>query len=297
MKKCNKCGKEFADDSAFCTDCGISLVDVNADADEKVEITQSSDSSTISEQPQSSTGKKFSIEAHIGPSVEHKAEVPVNRKMIIIIVVAAVCLIIGIAGIIFGIVQANSHSNNSNGNGGASTSGDSTPATIVSTEPSITKTTLGKWEVSIPDDYEFEVDGSGYLNIYENSNNLKWVMSLTYLDSTLFSKLESGWSNVSSTLASYGVTNVKENKTTINGSKFYYATGVLKGDNVIYSYTPSPDLYTFCAEAYYTDDIDGKELLEIAAKILSTAKAKTSSRDLSVEGDSITKNKPLNLEF
>ena len=244
MKKCEKCGSIGEDGDAFCTKCGGAM---------KVVREGEASSEVVA------TGQKD------------------NSKIIALSIVSAICLVVGIVGIV---LFATSHSNGGSegtSNGGTSTSGDNSGGILGGNASSGTKVQHGGYEFTIPDGYEYELteeDGDEMLAFTKDSN--KYLAAVMYFDDATFSMAESATDELADSLGAS-----EHGRLTIGGVEFLYFD-VLDVDGMSVTYALSKaDVYCFMTTILPLDGVINHDYLGDVAAVLKTAKKIGSNRSLS----------------
>lgn len=289
MKKCEKCGMTGRDDMTFCVNCGGNMVEASAESETgEASVTPmdgvTNDTVSASVEPTiSATGTT------VTEPVVKKPKAKMNKNTVLLIGIIAAVLV-GIGGIIFGIVMANSRGNN---NGGGQNS--STPTVITVTK---TEVPVGKWVFEIPDGIEYSVEGGNSLTFGEANS---WMAITKYDDTATYSKIKSNIQIYAKEIAKQLSMEVYETGTTeVGDDEFTWVDFIVRSDTgekgyctVVFS--EASDMYSFMT-FYVTNEFElDHDRFEDIAEVVGSATKKTDSKVIIDEEVKIDISKPVDL--
>lgn len=281
MKQCEKCGQMIDDGAAFCTNCGAA-VSSESTAPVSAEMGQpmgpampATNSIATNNQPM---GPAMSSAV---PPEEPKKKI--DGKTIALIAVSAVCLIIGIVGIVLAIINS-SNNNKTSSNGDQVATGGSEDGTV-DVVSSGTKVSYAGYEFIIPDGYDYEIVESDGEEALATSNSNEYAAATLYDNSVTFMQIENNMDTVASGLESEGGLPVSASVENVDGVKFLcFDLGTVTDVNVMYAIS-EVDLYDFQTTIMTNPGVSGKQYLSNVAKIVGSAqKKKSMSRALNGNG-------------
>ena len=240
MKICPKCNGQIADDAGFCTACGAQLDAV----------------ASASVEPAPTTA---------APAIPAKKK---DTKFIALAIVAAVSLLLAIGALIFAVATITKNTNIAN---------DTEPASENTVAASGVKAAVSKYEVTIPGNYQYEIQDDSLLIADEKGE--KWAIALEYSDDLTFSLI----SNNIETAAK----NMKEQNNFTEATAGVEELGkvevpyidVSDGTNkATYAFFEADDLHVFAAMLVDASGEYNHKLMKKAQKVLKTAKKKQASK-------------------
>ena len=275
MKQCEKCGQMIDDGAAFCTNCGAavsseSTAPVSAGMGQPMGPAMPvTNSIATNNQPM---GPAMSSAV---PPEEPKKKI--DGKTIALIAVSAVCLIIGIVGIILAIVNSNNNNNRISSNGDQVATGGSGGGTV-DVVSSGTKVSYAGYEFIIPDGYEYEIaandDGEEAL-VTSNSSD-EYAAAILYDNSVSFTQIENNMDAVANSFGSENGISVAASVENVDGVKFVcFDLGTMSDVNVMYAFSEA-DLYYFQTTIITNPGVSGKQYLSNVAKVVGSAQKKKS---------------------
>lgn len=307
MKICPKCNSQVADDAIFCTACGAKL-EAETPVAEPVEAPASEPTSTPAIEPTAALidtpVATPTIESTSAPTAE-SADLPApdvknttaettantsattstttpanktNKKILIIIlaIIAAVSLLIGIGAIIFSIITIVAVSSDTTGTGGSGT-GTSITAGDGDVSASGIKVALGKYEVTIPGEYQYEMSDENLLISDEEGKS--WMIGLQYRDDVTFSLIKNNINQFAANLIGEdGITEAVPGVEKLGNTEIPYTDASNGVDKVTYAFFPADDLHIFLATMIDASGDYNHDLMKNAQKVLSTAKKKVNNK-------------------
>lgn len=274
MKQCEKCGQMIDDGAAFCTNCGAavsseSTAPVSAGMGQPMGPAMPvTNSIATNNQPM---GPAMSSAV---PPEEPKKKI--DGKTIALIAVSAVCLIIGIVGIILAIVNSNNN-NRISSNGDQVATGGSGGGTV-DVVSSGTKVSYAGYEFIIPDGYEYEIaanDDSEEALVTSNSSD-EYAAAILYDNSVSFTQIENNMDAVANSFGSENGISVAASVENVDGVKFVcFDLGTMSDVNVMYAFSEA-DLYYFQTTIITNPGVSGKQYLSNVAKVVGSAQKKKS---------------------
>jgi hypothetical protein len=284
MKKCEKCGMTGSDDMTFCVNCGGNMVENVAEPApaEAPSATITEDTvmaeSTVVNDSMVNNPTAGMASAPVEPVVmadsivEAKPRAKVNKNTALLIGIIAAVLV-GIGGIVFGIVMANSKSS---GNGGQT---PSTPTTVTVTK---TEVAVGKWLFEIPDGIEYEVDENGLWL----SDGEEWESFTAYQDDVTYSNAKTNLSAYANAIAKNINGKVyKTGEDTFGDTDFLWMDFVSNGGDQYgtYAFSEASDMYTFLTSFMNVEATIDHDILDTISEVLSSAKKKTGSKGIDMD--------------
>ena len=264
MKKCEKCGMAGADDSMFCTNCGGNMVEINP-TPEKEEPTSPMEGVVGEPVPASSPD---SIVEEAGGDIElgkpARSKISKNTLMIIGMIVA---VLIGIGGVVFGVVMANSKSSNS----------QKSTNTVAPTVITKTEVAVGDWAFTLPDGMEYSVSDTNALTYGDED---EWFAVTVYDDTSTYSNVANNLQVFAQTMAdSLGMTIDETGTTDMDGTEFTWVDFVDKTTSEYCTVIVSEagDMYSFITVLVNMDLSQDHEAFDDIAEVLGTAEKKTGS--------------------
>ena len=268
MRQCEKCGQEIVEGAAFCANCGAS-VDTAQSAPE-VGVAQPADTvapvvpEVASEQPM-----EVSTAA---PAEEPKKKM--DGKMIAMIAVSAVCLIVGIVGIVLAVTN-----NGSSNNGGQVATNDSNNGGgTVDVVSSGTKVSYAGYEFVIPEGYDYEITDLDGDDALATSNSDDYAAFTMFDNSVTFTQIENNSDYLAEDLGSDAGVEVTTSTETVDGVKFLcFDFGTVGDVDMMYAVS-EVDLYYFQTTIFTNPGVSGKQYLSNVAEIVKSAEKKTGDR-------------------
>lgn len=275
MKKCEKCGMTGRDDMTFCVNCGGNMVEV---VGEQPAVAESG----------SSVEQGMSMGEIINDTTPAKPRTKMNKNTILLIGIIAAVLV-GIGGIVFGIVMANSRGNNGGGQN------PSTPTVITVTK---TEVPVGKWVFEIPDGMEYSVEGGNSLTYGEADS---WMAITKYDGAVAYSKIKNNIQVYAKEIAKQLSMEVYDTGTTeVGDSEFAWAdfTALSNAGEKGYCtviFSEASDMYSFMT-FYVTNEFElDHDRFEDIAEVVGSATKKTDSKVIIDEEVEIDISKPVDL--
>lgn len=269
MKQCEKCGQTIDDSAAFCTNCGAS-VNYGTTSSTSFGPNQSTDSGLP--MPSSTTNQLASPTAPsvISPGTSTKT---IDGKTIALIAVSALCLIIGIVGIVIGITNNGNKNSASDNQVAMNDSGAGTLDAMSSGN----RISYAGYEFTIPNGYEYEiVEEDGDEALMTMPISAEYAAATYYDDSTTFAQIESNMEAIASELEAENKTSVSASVENVGGVKFLcFDLGTAVNTNVMYAIS-KVDLYSFQTAIATDPGVSGKQYLGDVAKIIGSAQKKKS---------------------
>ena len=290
MKQCEKCGQAVEDSAAFCTNCGAVLSGVSAQAPSESASQGGINTNFAPMDTNTSSGVESApVDNMASPVVAAMPETKPEKKgldgkMIAMIAVSAICLIVGVVGIILATTGGSRRDN-----GGQVAVDDGDGGATVDVVTSGTKVEYAGYEFAIPDGYEYELsdeyDETGETLVVSDSDD--YIAAISYYEETTYATIESNFSALETYMQQEGVaTSATSGKSTIDGLDYLYvdAKGV-EGYDIVYVFSKA-DLYSFMTMIITNQGVDGVQYLPNVAKIVGSAQKKVKmSRAIGNETD------------
>lgn len=289
--QCEKCGQTITEGAAFCANCGTpapSKISSNDAAPQPVIQMAAPESMATPVSTPAATPVMGA--ATMAPGVMTSIEEPkkkLDSKMITMIAVSAVCLVIGIIGIVLAVSNSGNNSDSqvavSNNDEGGST---------VDVASSGTKVAYAGYEFVIPKGYDYEIDEIDGTEALAFSDDKTFVAATMYFNDVSFARIESGSDLLVENFVAEMGEPVTASTETVDGVKFIcFDFGEREGMNIAFVVSDA-DLYYFKTVITTENGSGALDHLEDVAKIVGSARKKTDERAFNgsvFEGISIPK--------
>lgn len=277
MKQCGKCGASITEGAQFCGNCGAPVSFA-----ESTPLDGGSEMDSI-------RGRAFSekdkLEELARPLVRDDgviasydsmdpitSEAPkgVKTKMIAMMMFSLLCLAIGIGGVTFAVITRN----------GEEVAKEEKEKEEVIAAVNGTKVRLNDYELTLTDDYAFEVFNEETGDIIEYTKDMMtYLVGSMYFDKFTFSTVENNVDVIKESLLN-GAESVEAGFKTIDDMDFvYFDYHGKNGKNILYAFTEA-DLYCFMTTLVMKDNTIGTDRLNDVVGVLGSAVKVDPSRRL-----------------
>ena len=278
MKQCEKCGLEIEDSAAFCTNCGAAVSAPQGEAPNQSPMAAPASTPapgfgsnpSFASSPMTNVASMDSINS---PFEEPKKKI--DGKMIAMIAVSAVCLIVGVVGIILAVVN-NGGGNNDNKDQVAVNDSDDGGSTV-DVVSSGAKVSYAGYEFAIPTEYEYEVTEKDGMDVLLITDSDDYLGVIQYYNDATFASIKSNKDSVAESISAELGSPVTVETTTEDGVEFVnFNLGESQGVNMLYAVSEA-DLYYFETVIITNVGVDGSQYLSNIAKVVKSAQKKSGS--------------------
>ena len=285
MKKCEKCGTTGADDAEFCVSCGGKMIEAEEASNEEnpvkealVEEVNSSEATSAEETPDEIKSTE-AVSSETTPVSASSVETPKQKmdKNTLMMIGMIIAVLIGVGGLIFGIVMANSKGSSSEDV--AVVEDDEHDEIFIE---NMTDVTVGKWVFSVPESLDYAEDNGG---LWLSDDG--WKSYTSFIADVDYAKVIANPDAYAKTIASaIGVNTADTGEESFGDEDFMWMDFNKDDKNVTYAFSEADDAGCFVT-AFVTDDytIDHEVLDEIGT-VLTTATEKDEENS-GVSGDSV----------
>ena len=280
MKKCTKCNSIITDDAVFCTSCGAKFETAPVQpAPVTTSATQTGPMKTQANVPQTNV-PEIKTDELPSPVIDNTPNKARDKKFIILAGITIASLLIAAGAVTFAIVNANSVKKETTSEQKPSSDGGSDGTVAASG----VKAPIGKYEVTIPGDYMYELSDEGDLVLGDETGN-EWAIAIHYYDDLAYSLVKSKINELAIKMTSEaGYTATDSGIETVSGEEVPYIDAA-KGDaKATYAFFKADDLHVFEAILIDSANVHNHDLMKNAQKVLKTAKKKLSNK--AIGGDS-----------
>lgn len=260
------------DDMTFCINCGGNMVEAPADplaAKASATPMDGVANEAVSAPAEPAMGMNGATVNE--PVTKPKAKINKNTALLIGIIAA---VLVGIGGIVFGIVMANSKGNRGQ-------TANTTPTTITVTK---TEVPVGKWIFEIPDGLEYEVENGGLWL----SDGEEWESFTSYQGNITYSKAKTNLDTYAEAIAKNINGKVYETgEDTFGDTDFAWMDFVNNSGKQYgtYAFSEASDMYTFLTSFINAEATIDHDILDVVSEVLSSARIKTDNKEIIIDGE------------